>query len=156
MSDVKWIWGSYDWQALHRLLHDAFADMEDRIDPSSSLHQMSPDGIAHFAQDNTIIVIEDTPDIPIACVFLNIKGPALYIGKLAVAPNHRGRGFAAKLIQGATHKARDLDLPFLELETRIELVENHAIFQAMGFAETAQTAHEGYAQPTSITMRKAL
>ena len=41
----------------------------------------------------------------------------------------------------------------LELSTRIELVENHATFARMGFAKTAETAHEGFDRPTSIVMR---
>ncbi|MFN7434077.1 MAG: N-acetyltransferase, partial [Betaproteobacteria bacterium] len=42
----------------------------------------------------------------------------------------------------------------LELQTRIELTENHATFAALGFAKVAETAHPGYARPTSITLRR--
>ncbi|RUY90914.1 GNAT family N-acetyltransferase, partial [Mesorhizobium sp. M7A.F.Ca.CA.003.01.2.1] len=38
----------------------------------------------------------------------------------------------------------------------IELTANHAAFARLGFRETGRTAHDGYARPTSITMRKAL
>ena len=44
----------------------------------------------------------------------------------------------------------------LELQTRIELTANHAVFARLGFRETERTAHDGYVRPTSITMRKAL
>jgi hypothetical protein len=44
----------------------------------------------------------------------------------------------------------------LELQTRVELEENHAAFRAMGFAEAGRTAHPGYDRPTSITFRKDL
>ena len=50
---------------------------------------------------------------------------------------------------GRVHKKR-----FLELQTRIELTENHATFGALGFKKIAETAHPGYSRPTSITMRK--
>jgi hypothetical protein len=43
----------------------------------------------------------------------------------------------------------------VELQTRIELVENHAIFAALGFVETARTAHKGYDRPTTLTFRKS-
>lgn len=52
--------------------------------------------------------------------------------------------------------ARALGFPRLELETRIELTENHRAFEKMGFHKTGETAHDGYAHPTSITMQKAL
>ncbi|RUZ49336.1 GNAT family N-acetyltransferase, partial [Mesorhizobium sp. M7A.F.Ca.CA.004.05.2.1] len=42
------------------------------------------------------------------------------------------------------------------LQTRIELTGNHEAFARLGFRETERTAHEGYARPTSITMRKAI
>ena len=41
----------------------------------------------------------------------------------------------------------------LELETRIELTENHAAFARMGFIKTAETSHEGFDRTTSIVMR---
>jgi hypothetical protein len=48
-----------------------------------------------------------------------------------------------------------LGLDHLELQTRVELTENHATFRAMGFVETGRTAHPGYDR-TSITFRRAL
>ena len=47
-------------------------------------------------------------------------------------------------------------LTTLELQSRIELLENHAAFTAMGFVKTAETAHPGYDRPTTFTFRKAL
>lgn len=43
---------------------------------------------------------------------------------------------------------------YLELETRIELLENHATFAALGFVRVTESAHPGFSRPTSITMRK--
>ena len=79
-----------------------------------------------------------------------------YIGKLAVAETHRGRGLAATLIDHAETRARTLNMTRLELQTRIELVGNQAAFAAMGFVETARTAHKGYARPTSITYQRKI
>ena len=52
--------------------------------------------------------------------------------------------------------ARERGLAAIELETRIELVENHATFRALGFRKVAEKSHPGYARSTSITMRKLL
>jgi hypothetical protein len=51
-------------------------------------------------------------------------------------------------------RARALGFPTLELQSRVELVENHAAFTAMGFTQTEATAHAGYGRPTSLTFRK--
>ena len=44
----------------------------------------------------------------------------------------------------------------LELETRVELTENHRTFESLGFNKVAEHAHEGYDHPTYIRMRKSL
>jgi phosphinothricin acetyltransferase len=49
-----------------------------------------------------------------------------------------------------------MSLPQLELQVRIELVENQRIFSKYGFVETARTAHPGYDRVTEITMQKSL
>jgi ribosomal protein S18 acetylase RimI-like enzyme len=79
---------------------------------------------------------------------------ALYLGKLAVEPGQTRQGLARRLITQAELRARALGLPALELQTRVELTENHATFRALGFTEVARSAHQGYTSPTSIILRK--
>jgi N-acetylglutamate synthase-like GNAT family acetyltransferase len=126
--------------------------MEGRIDPPSSMHRLTAATIVQQAETGEIWVIEQEHR-PIACVFLTPKPHALYLGKLATAPAHRGQGHAHSLIDSATARARTLGFDSLELQTRVELTENHRFFTALGFAITGQTAHEGYDRPTSITMQ---
>jgi predicted GNAT superfamily acetyltransferase len=73
---------------------------------------------------------------------------------LAVAETARGRGVARAMFAAAEDLARQNGLAFLELQTRVELTENHATFAALGFQKVAETAHPGYNRPTSITLRK--
>ena len=143
----------FDAQAILTLIQDSFAYMEGRIDPPSSMHRLTPGDIATQAQTGEVWVIGQPP---VACVFLTRKPQALYIGKLAVARSHRGQGLARALVDMAESRARALHLPALELQTRVELTENHATFRALGFTETARTAHEGFDRPTSITFRRPL
>ena len=100
--------------------------------------------------------MEGRTGTPVACMFLTPKPGALYVGKLAVAASHRGQGLARRMLDRAEARARDLGLPALELQTRVELVENQAAFLAMGFVEVGRTAHKGYDRPTSITYRRAV
>jgi predicted GNAT superfamily acetyltransferase len=90
----------------------------------------------------------------VACLFLTPRPGVLYLGKLAVASGHRGRGFARALVDVAGMRARARGLPMLELQTRVELVENHAAFHALGFVEVGRTAHPGFDRPTSVTFRR--
>ncbi|MBI1217306.1 MAG: GNAT family N-acetyltransferase [Rhodobacteraceae bacterium] len=147
--------GAYDWGAVLALIRDAFAGMEGRIDPPSSMHRLTEADIAAQAETGEVWVIE-AAGAPVACIFLTVKPGSLYLGKLAVADDWRGRGLARRLVETAAARARALGLPALELQTRVELTENHATFRAMGFTMTAATAHEGYTRPTSLTFRKPL
>lgn len=143
----------YDWDAIHALLTQEFAGMEGRIDPPSSLRDLTASDIAAQSRRGEVWVI-GTP--PLACVFLSPKPDALYLGKLAVASALRGQGLARHLVDLAQSRARAMGLPRLELQTRVELLENHATFRALGFVETGRTAHPGYSKPTSITFAKVL
>jgi predicted N-acetyltransferase YhbS len=147
----------YDWPALLRLIQTSFAYMEGRIDPPSSMHRLTSAEIARHAETGEVWVIEDdTTHAPVACVFLTPKKGALYLGKLTVATSHRGQGLARVLVETAQARARALGLPLLELQSRIELVENHAAFASLGFVQTGETAHPGFDHPTSLTFRKTL
>lgn len=143
----------YDWPALLRLIRSSFAYMEGRIDPPSSMHRLSAESIARHAGEGEVWVIEDAGG-PVACAFFTPRADALYLGKLAVAQGARGQGLARRLIDCAEQRARALGLPALELQTRVELVENHVTFAAMGFTQIGETAHPGFDHPTSLTLRK--
>ena len=143
------------WPAVLRLILDAFAFMDDRIDPPSSAHRLTVADMAAQAETGAVWVVEGG-GTPVACLFAKPKADALYIGKLAVAVAHRRHGVARRLIAEAEAEARARDLARLELETRIELTENHTAFVRMGFVKIGETAHPGYDRPTSITMSRAL
>jgi GNAT superfamily N-acetyltransferase len=154
MSPVRAV-GDYDWAAILRLIRASFAYMDGRIDPPSSMHRLTEADIAAQAEAGEVWVIE-AEGAPVACIFLAPKPGRLYLGKLAVAEAWRGRGLARRLVELAEARARALGLPVLELQSRIELAENHATFQALGFVQTGAKAHEGYDRPTSLTFRRAV
>ncbi len=139
-----------DWAAILALIHRAFACMEGRINPPSSLHSLTVDELRHGGE----VWVIGTP--PIACVTLSRRAEALYLGKLAVEPAMQGKGLGRRLIAVAEMRARQMGLPALMLQTRVELAENHRAFAAMGFQKTAETAHPGFARATSFTFVKAL
>ncbi|XDA98059.1 GNAT family N-acetyltransferase [Sulfitobacter sp. LCG007] len=136
---------------IHALLHRAFASMDGRIDPPSSLHRLTPDDIAAHCLTGEVWSIGLPPD---GCMFLSLKSDCLYLGKLAVDPSMQGNGIGRKLISLAEERCRAHGRLFLELQTRVELVENHLAFGRMGFVVTGRTAHPGFDRPTSMTFRK--
>lgn len=137
------------------LIRTAFAAMEGRIDPPSSVHALTGAILSERARAGEIWVLEEAGE-PVACMILTPQADRLYIGKLAVADAFRRQGLARQLVDHAALRARALGLGLLELQVRIELTENRHAFEAMGFTQSAMTAHPGHDRPTSITyMRPA-
>jgi tRNA(Arg) A34 adenosine deaminase TadA/GNAT superfamily N-acetyltransferase len=147
--------GFRDWDGLLRLLLAAFDYQNDRIDPPSSLHGFNAESIAAKAKAETLFVALDDGEL-VGCVFAKPQSASLYVGKLAVSPGRQRAGIGRRLMQAAEDFAGQIGLAALELDTRIELTENHETFAAMGFAQTGEHAHAGYDHPTFITMRKNL
>lgn len=143
------------WPALRQLLQQAFASMDGRIDPPSSLTRMTAEDLRHKARQERLWLAQDG-DALVGCVYAQLREDCVYVGKLAVAAGWQRRGVARALLGAAEALARQHGRGWLELQTRVELVENHRAFAALGFHETARTAHPGYARPTSLTMRRAV
>ena len=143
------------WEALLALILDAFAYMKGRIEPDSSVYRLTVEQMAAQADEGSVYVAEKDGRLA-GCIFCETQGDALYLGKLAVAPRFQGEGIGRLLMAEAEAEARARGLEALELQTRIELTENHDAFASMGFERVGTTAHPGFDRPTSVTMRRPL
>jgi GNAT superfamily N-acetyltransferase len=141
-----------DWEKVRALILDAFAYMRGRIDPPSSALRMTAASMAEDAATGALLLAECEGAL-VGCAFARSKGDALYVAKLAVRTDMQARGFGRALMAAVREEARARGLAALELQTRIELIENHAAFARLGFVKIAETAHPGFTRPTSITMR---
>ncbi len=144
-----------DWDELLKFIHKAFAYMEKLIDPPSSLHRMTAKNLCDKASKE-ILVLAYLRDTLVGCMFCRTESDCLCVGKVAVSPQHQGQGIGKKMFETAFELAKQHCLSELELETRVELTENHLTFANLGFVQTGTSAHEGYNQPTSIIMRASV
>lgn len=142
-------------EGLFELLTASFTYMAGRIDPPSSLTRMTRADVVAKAASDDLFVIRDGA-ILVACLFGTPRGSVFYVGKLAVAHSHRGQGLARQLMEAAASHAQTLGHTEMQLESRVELTENHAAFASMGFTQCGATAHAGYDHPTSLTFRRPL
>lgn len=147
--------GFSDWSSVHALLLDAYAYMEGRIDPPSSLLRMGVDDFAAKAREEIPILAFESGAL-VGCAFVDVRDEYVYVGKLAVAAHMRRRGVARRIFDAVDALAREHGKPCIELETRIELRENHETFAALGFRQTAERAHAGYERPTFVAMRRTV
>lgn len=144
-----------NWSALESLLRAAYAPMEGRIDPPSFLTTMTLADIAYKATVEDLFVAFDGPR-PVACGFGTPNGTLYNIGKVAVAASHRKQGLARALMNAANARAEQLGLEALQLFARVELVENHATYLALGFTQTGTFTHEGFDSPTALIFQRPL
>lgn len=143
------------WDELLDLILASFAYMDGRIDPPSSALALTPANLKAKALSE-IAYAALVGEQLVGCIFCRPEVESLYVGKLAVLPAAQGKGIGKRLLGLAETTARELGLKTLRLETRIELIDNHATFAAWGFRKTAENHHAGFDRTTSIEMRKAI
>jgi ribosomal protein S18 acetylase RimI-like enzyme len=143
------------WESVLAVIRASFAYMDGVIDPPSSAHRLTVQTLrAKAASETGFLALAG--DAIVGCVFVAEQPDHFYLGKLAVLPAFQGRGAGRRLMQAAERHALRTGKPVIELQTRVELTDNHRAFRALGFVETARTAHPGFERPTSVTMRKRL
>lgn len=145
-----------DWDALLALILTSFAYMQPRIDPPSSALHLTRQSLIEKTRVEKAYAADENGRL-LGCIFCRPEPPdCLYIGKLAVAPDAQGKGVGRLLLQAAEAYAGTCGLTCLRLETRIELTENHRVFEKWGFVQTAKGCHPGFTRPTFVEMRKTL
>ena len=77
----------------------------------------------------------------------------LFVGNVAVAPDHQGEGLGRELMAFAEAGARKDGLPEIRLYTNEKMRENVAIYAKLGFEETERKLDGGYRR---VFMRKRL
>lgn len=142
-----------DADALADFIRFCFARQTVVTDPlPSALKETAQNLTQHFAEGGGGVLAEG----PAACLLWSETDGGLYIGRVAVHPDFRGRGLAKRMLAAAEAEARARNLPRLHLSTRLVLHDNRKLFAACGFVETAEHAHPGYAWPTFVDMEKKL
>jgi len=94
----------------------------------------------------------------VACLFFQQAREAggVYVGRVAVAPEHQGRGLAARLMAELERLVRSEGAVALTLHARIALPANRALFEKLGFRAVGEGTHGGFDRPTFTIMRKEL
>jgi phosphinothricin acetyltransferase len=127
--------------------------MAGRIDPPSSVESLSLQKLNRMAQLGWVVVIGKPV---MACVVATPRPQSLYLGKISVDPSVRGQGVARALVAACEPLAVTLGVNYLELQVRIELLENQRAFARLGFVKVSDDCHSGYDRVTEITMQKPL
>lgn len=146
-----------DAEAAAALIRLAFATQTVATDPPASARNESMASIAaSLGTEGQGGFAAWSANTLAGCVLWQVRPRGLYLGRLCVHPNHRGKGIASALINAVDAQARHLGLPRLLLSTRLVLADNRRLFVRCGFTETEQHAHPCYTHPTFVDMERPI
>ncbi len=143
----------HDAALMSDLIRTAFAQYEGLFDPPSGAHGDTPEKVAgKLAKGGGFVALLNGEAI--GCVLYQPENGFLYLGRLAVLPERRKRGAARLLIAAVEEQARTLDLPKVNLAVRAALPQNRIFFESLGYQFVSYGRHEGYSEPTFVTLEK--
>jgi GNAT superfamily N-acetyltransferase len=135
------------------LIRAAFQEYRGQLDPPSG----ALDETAERVRQNMArarVALAWWREEPVGCVFYEQRKDALYFYRLAVLPAHRRRGIGRALINYVETQARTLGLTYVRLGVRLALVPLRAYYERLGYRFVEYGRHEGYTEPTYVTLEK--
>ena len=142
-----------DAPAVHALTQTAFATLEGRIDPPSSTRLETVEAVAAALAHGGGGIAELAGE-PVGAVRFQPAEDHLYVGRVAVAPEHQGRGVARALMALAERHAALAGLPETRVEVRQTLTGNVAMFQRLGYVVVAERPHPNRPESTVLLLAK--
>ena len=137
------------------VMRRAFAEYRGVLRPESSVFVETPELIAaKLVFGGGFLAFQG--QTPVGCIIAEANGDRAYLGRLAVDRSLRRQGLARRLMLAGEDFARARGLGRAEVQVRIALTGNIALFQALGYRETARERHPGWPVPTYLVMEKSL
>lgn len=142
-----------DIPTLVAIVHAAFGEYRDRLEPPSGAHRETPVSIQQ-ALHTGWAVLACINDTAAGCVFFHQENNHLYLGRLSVLPAFRRHGLGRVLTEYVEQRARALGIPCVQLGVRTALPHLQAYYERLGYRMVRYEAHPGYTVPTSVVMEK--
>lgn len=133
----------------------AFKSLEGVINPPSSVFKETQESILAKLRLGGVYLAYKESQV-VGCVLYEIQDKSVYLGRLSVIPEYRQQGIATQLVHAVEQKAIDLEKSQINLYVRIQLIQNQNFFKSLGFRRIAEHTHEGFSNPTYISMMKDL
>jgi ribosomal protein S18 acetylase RimI-like enzyme len=132
------------------LIRSAFADLG-LEPPPSALRVTAEDVAAHLGAGGSGALYETA-----GCVLWAVRDDGLYLSRLAVQKEARGRGIGSALLAHLEAVARAAGLARMHLQVRLALAGNRRLFRRAGFVEGELHSHPGFDHPTFVSAEKIL
>jgi ribosomal protein S18 acetylase RimI-like enzyme len=138
-----------DAAAVRDLVRAAYASYVERIgkEPAPMLEDY-----AALIRAGEVWVLAEGGEV-LGVLVIRPAGDHMFLGNVAVAPGHQGRGLGRELVTFAEGQAVAYGLPEVRLYTNEKMHENLAVYARLGFEETGRGLDGGYRR---VFMRKRL
>ena len=137
------------------LVHAAFEEYRPLLNPPSGAHRETRATISKKLADGGAYIAWKG-ETALGCVLIEPKEDALYLGRLAVLPEYRRLGVARLLIEAVENQARVSGVNKVTLSVRVQLPRNRTFFEGLGYRFVTYLYHDGYTEPTFLTLEKHL
>jgi predicted N-acetyltransferase YhbS len=144
-----------DIPAIIAVTQAAFAEYASWLTPPSSVGAETPAKVREkLAAGRGVLALEGGRVV--GSVYYSPEEHYVYLGRLAVLPDYRGRGIGAALVAEVERQARALGIPRVRLGVRVALPHLRARYERLGYRVYEQRSHPGFAEPTYLMMEKVL
>jgi predicted N-acetyltransferase YhbS len=140
---------------VHRLTQAAFGPYGVLEPPSGAVVESVERVVADLAAGGGAVAERD--GVAVGCLRWRPRVDGdLYVARVAVDPGEQRSGIGRALIAWAEGEARRQGCPGVTVGVRIALPANLAYFRRLGFEVTGEHSHKGFAEPTWLSLRKAV
>ena len=145
-----------DAEVIYHLTKAAYEEYRAFLDPPSGVDKETLEAVQSLLREGGAIVAWMGGMAVGAVRYEPRADGSLYVGRLAVLPSHRRRGIGRTLMAAAEEKARRIGSARIILGARLQLPQNRAFFESLGYRVDGHRSHPGYDRATWMGMSKTL
>jgi ribosomal protein S18 acetylase RimI-like enzyme len=145
--------GAAEATRIAQVIRAAFAEYRGVLHPPSGALAVDTAAVKGLIETGGVLVCESGGQI-VACVHHQIHEDHVYLGRLSVLPEYRGRGLAARLVAEVEALAASAGRGRVRLGVRLALPRNRAFFEALGYRQVGLDSHAGMTVPTFVWLEK--
>jgi GNAT superfamily N-acetyltransferase len=145
----------WDAETVYQVTKAAYEEYRGFLDPPSGADKESLEAVESALHQGGA-VLASIDGIAVGAVRYEPRDQSLYVGRLAVLPSHRRRGIGRALMATAEERARRMGLARIILGVLVQLPQNRAFYESLGYRADGHGSHPGYERATWTGMSKAL
>jgi ribosomal protein S18 acetylase RimI-like enzyme len=125
---------------VHGIVQAAFAEYQGKLAAPPGALSDTPADAEHDISEGVVLIAWAGGE-PVGTVRYRLEPDYVYVGRLAVIPNHRGRGIGQSLMAHIEEMAPGLGRRRIQLGTRKSMPSNIAFYTAIGYEVAGEEPH---------------